>query len=440
MAQVSCPAVRALQERLLAREVAAEVYPYSAFWRARLEAAGLQRGASGAAILRALPPVSLAEIGDPTGLVLRPDERTLQRYAPIGVVARVAWAKLTGRTHRVNSLLIDPLYKPLHWHIEAGVPIGYTAADLDRLAHLGRVVLARAGVGRNDVVLGLLPPGPNLDYWEMVLGCRRAGLSALHLPPVPTPEQVAAAAPDLLIGRAGALGSLLRDLRATGDRRITVRRVIATGRPLDAGALRELAELAGAAVATGAWAPPGVRSLWWTCPGRAEYHTTPDADLVEAHGGELVWTGLGWRGSVLLRLRTGVRAALVEDRCPSCGHQGARVRVEGPAAPAGRAGGGRAGAVATVLDRRPEVALWQAEVRPGPDGARLVVYLSLDPGVGDPVPLLRALDRELHVTQFVVLEADELAARIATHGGARIVEGQAAPGRGRARAAPRRGR
>lgn len=411
--------MRALQERLLARDVAAEVYPYSAFWRARLEAAGLRRGAPGEAILAALPPVTLAEIDDPTGLVLRPDERSLQRYAPLRVVARVAWAKLLRRTDRVNALVIDPAYKPVHWHIDAGVPVGYTTGDLDRLAHLGRVMLARAGVGRHDTVLGVVPPGPNLDYWEVVLGCRRAALSALHLPSPPTPEQVAAARPDLLVGRHETLRTVLGAMRTAAGRPPPLRRLIATGRPLDAAAHAELAELAHGAIVTGAWAPPGVRSLWWTCPGRVEYHTTPDADLVELDGGELIWTGLGWRGTVFLRLRTGVRASLVEGRCPACGHDGTRVRVEAPAARAGASG-----TVATVLDRAREVLSWQAEVLPGTDGARLVVYLALAPGVADPAGVLRALDRKLHVTQFVVLDPEEVAARIAAHGGARIVEGR----------------
>jgi hypothetical protein len=420
--------VRALQERLLARDVAAEVYPYAAFWRDRLRAAGVDRGAPGGAILRALPPISLAEVDDPTGLVLRPDERALQRYAPLRLVAKVAWAKLTRRADRLNADLLHPAYKPIHWHIAAGVPVGYTAGDLDRLAHLGRVLLARAGVGRHDTVLGALEPGPNLEYWELVLGCRRAGLSALHLPPPPTPAQVAALRPDVIVGTVATLGSLLDAVRRAGAGR-AARRLIATGRPLDAGSVAALTELAPGAVITGAWAPPGVRSLWWTCPGRGEYHTTPDAELVEVVGGELVWTGLGWRGTVFLRLRTGVRGAIVEGRCPSCGHEGARVRVETAPRRTPRPTGG-AGGLATVLDRAAEVVSWQAEVRPGADGRELVVYLAFAPGVADPVPVLRALDAELRVTQFVVLDPEALAARIAAHNGARIVEATPASRRG----------
>lgn len=411
--------VRALQERLLARDVATEVYPYSAFWRARLQAAGIGRSARGDTILPALSPLSLAEIDDPAGLVLRPDERTLQQYAPLRLVAKVAWAKLTRRTDRLNAHLIDPAYKPIHWHVAAGVPVGYTAGDLDRLALFGRVLLARAGVGRHDTVLGALPPGPNLDYWELVLGCRRAALSALHVPPPVTPAQLAAVRPDVLVGRVTALASLLGAVRGAG-RGAAARRLIVTGRPVDAESLASLADLAGGAVVTAAWAPPGVRSLWWTCPGRAEYHTMPDADLLEVVDGELVWTGLGWRGTVFLRLRTGVRGTVVEGRCASCGHDGARVRVAaGEAGAAPRAG--PAGGTAAVLDRAEGVLSWQVEVVPGTDGGRIVVYLALAPDVADPVAVLRALDRQLHVAQFVVLDPDRLAARIAAHGGARIV-------------------
>jgi hypothetical protein len=135
----------------------------------------------------------------------------------------------------------------------------------------------------------------------------------------------------------------------------------------------------------GAGAPPGVRSLWveWR-GGDGSAHTFPDVEIVEDVDGEIVWTGIGWKGSALLRFRTGVRGTIEGGRCRRCGRTSPRVRflAEEPR-------------FARVLDATPE----------------LVVHLALEAD-GHPGRVLRALDRELSVTQFVVVSAEELEARL----------------------------
>ena len=70
-----------------------------------------------------------------------------------------------------------------------------------------------------------------------------------------------------------------------------------------------------------AWAPPGARALWSECRGGgAGYHTAPDTELVETDRGtgELLWSAIGWKGSVFLRLATRMRANIDESPCPRC--------------------------------------------------------------------------------------------------------------------------
>jgi len=84
------------------------------------------------------------------------------------------------------------------------------------------------------------------------------------------------------------------------------------------------------------WSPPGVRVLWTQCRGGEGVHTWPQTEMVEVceadgtpvtHGeeGELVWTGLGWRGTVLVRLATGARGRVVEGACSTCGRTTPRI-------------------------------------------------------------------------------------------------------------------
>ena len=230
--------------------------------------------------------------------------------------------------------------RPIHWIVQEGVPLGSSAEDIDRLAEMGRRWLELAGVGRHDVVLGMLPPGPDLPYWELVLGCRAAGLSTMHLPPVPTAAQVAALRPTVLAGRPPDLLHMLEHARddVHGPRSMraptpitSVRTVLTAGEPLDdAVRARLTALLPAGAIVLAAWAPPGVRSLWTECREGEGLHLWPDVeavDVVDARttrpvatgAGEIVWSALGWKGSALLRLRTGAYGAVERGTCAGCG-------------------------------------------------------------------------------------------------------------------------
>jgi hypothetical protein len=50
-------------------------------------------------------------------------------------------------------------------------------------------------------------------------------------------------------------------------------------------------------------------------------------DHVELVDGEIVWTPIAWKGTVVLRLRTGVGATLADESCPSCGSTAPRLEI-----------------------------------------------------------------------------------------------------------------
>jgi hypothetical protein len=371
-----------------------------------------------------LPLTTFDDVVNPASVVLRPDEQSIQQFARIGLVARVFWAKLWRREWAVNQRLIDPVYKPLHWHVDDGFPIGSSAEDLERLAELGRRWLELAGVARYDVLVSVLPPGPNLAYWQLVLGSRQAGVSALHMNPNTTVEQLAAARPNVLAGRPTELIRLLEAARPVEKTLDGLRTILVAGARLDDATRRHLTELVdGQAAVVAAWAPPGIRALWCQCREGEGFHTAPDVELLEivdplsgvpvAAGteGELVWTSLDWKGTVFLRLRTGVYGGLDESACPSCGRTTPRLIPTSLAEPR----------FARVLDSHPKVQAWQAELRTVDGQEELIVFISLEPN-GRPGRLLRELDRHLTVTQFVVLDRRRLDARLSSHGDSRVLD------------------
>ena len=132
--------------------------------------------------------------------------------------------------------------------------------------------------------------------------------------------------------------------------------------------------------------------------------------LDRAGHGEVVWTGLGWKGTVFVRLRTGVYATLDESTCGACGRSTPRLQLAGAEPP-----------FASILNSHPEVSMWQAELRTVDGREELVVFLTTTAN-GHPGHVLRELDRHLSVTQFVVLDQRSLESRLADHDDRRVVD------------------
>ena len=402
------------------------LYPYSAFYRPRFDRVGLgPRGVRSPDDLRRLPLTRRSEVVDPTELVLRPDEPSIQRHGSASLLMKVSVAKVRASQSHFNQRVIDPTFKPIHWHVDDGMLVGSSAEDVERLAELGRRWLELAGVRRYDVVVGLLPAGPNLAYWELVLGCRRAGLAAIHLGPTASPAQLDALRPAALVGRPADLVRVLEDAAARGVDLGSVRTVLTAGEPPDEPSRTRLRALLTApdAAVLGAFAPPLVRAMWAECRASDGFHTWPDCeviDVVDASSGlyvpgsvegEVVWTALGWKGTVAVRLRTGVVARLDERPCPGCGTAVPRLHVVQPEA-----------GLAGVLESHPAVAAWQAEWRSVDGHDELLVFLAPVAGVGHPGRLVRELDAQLLVSQFVVLSRPEVDARLAAAGGRRVLD------------------
>lgn len=480
----AAPARRKQQDRLLRTYVVHELYPFSPHYRKVFDDAGLAPSRiKGLADLAKVPPTSWTEVAaEPFEYILRPDEQAIARYGHRRLVLAVTMAKLRGGTAEVNRDVIDRAYKPIHWHLEDDTPIAYSRDDLDRLGEAGKRVMALAGLSRYDVLVDLSPPEPDLAYWQLVMGAREAGISALHLGPDPAVDLLVQAAPSVLSGRADPLIALLGHLEDAGQQLPDLHTILVAGE-LPSAAQRDLLEdlgrVAGRAdlQVVAAWAPPGVRALWAECRTGRTLHTYPDFEWVEVvdggeragGGGELAWTALGWRGTVALRLRTGVHVRLDDSTCPGCGRlvprlattadltaaalevvasQPERVRAEPEPAPAARVRGDVAEedeedeAEAEVVTAAPPapvgvgarvartaaipeelwilrdhsgVLAWQAEYRLVGDDEELLVFLT-PKQPGHPGPLCRELDQSLQATQYIVLPSRDLDERVARDG------------------------
>jgi len=459
------------QRRLIRQSIDGEVLPFAPGWTDRARAAGLTRPRTGAD-LRVLPPTALPDLGRAATLLIRPTIDGLRREGPPALRRRVRWARLRGRRQMIGPQMIDPLFKPIHWLIEGDVPVGCSEADLARLAELGRRLLGAARIGPGDAIVSVLPSGPNLPYWQIALGARELGAPLAGLHPGTPADPVVLLGPTVLVGRPGDLHALLQRLPQASREAITT--VLAVARAPISAEHRSMLVAAAWPQTTvvEAWAPPGVRALWGQCPGGEGVHTWPATELLEvcddagqaladtSTDGSIVWTGLGWRGTAILRLATGLRGHLVDGPCPACRRTTPRLvpvgvdaerpkRVVGPssvrrieaasehepvpvrpAAPVpvpsvevlpSEVDSADQAWPAPVLAGVAGVAGWQVEhrVRRGQD--ELIVHLALDPGsgLGDVLP---GLERSIGATQYVVTDVRTLRSRVARSGGRRVVD------------------
>jgi hypothetical protein len=442
-----------MQEELLREYVLHHVYPYSPFYRRRFDGAKLApKSITGLGDLAKLEPTGWNEVEtEPAAFVLRPTERAIARFGDRRLVMAITKAKLRGKVAELNRDLIDPSYKPIHWHLEGDIPLGYSGEDLQRLGEAGRRVLQLAGVARDDVIVGLAIPGPSLPYWQLVEGARQAGVSAVHLGAGAPRERIEAAAPTVLAGAPDALAGALDAVQSAKRRLAGLRTIVCLGEALDE-PTRDALRAQGRKLGEGdlevvsAWAPPGVRALWAECRGGRGFHTYPDLEWLESlPDGEVAWTSLAWHGSAFLRLRTGVRATIDDSGCPTCGRVGPRVVVEtlaiapttrpaAPTAPAAFAppvepeaepATADDGAVAPlrvwnldVLDEHPAVAAWAVELRRVNGVEELIVFVS-PAGIDRLGPLFRELDATLSATQYVVERPEQVRERVDRDGAVR---------------------
>ena len=399
-----------MQEMLLASFVRRFLYPFSPFYRKLFDEHGINpKQIKGLRDLERIPLVSAKDFDSlpedqwrPFRALLRPDERTLKRSAHRRLLRRVAREKLFHGDQAAERLLAEE-FKPVHLQLPdgSGPVTGYTMRDLSAMSQGAARSMAVAGAKRSDVMVSTLPFGPNLPFWHGYYGALGTGMSALHLGggAVVRPAQAASwmerVSATVMLSQPGYAEGLLRGAPPSS---LSTLRLLLLWAPAEMQGAREryLVRLrtGGAREATVATllGIPEARVAWAECPisptnpeASFGYHTYPDLELLEVvdekgarveegQGGELVYTSLDWRGSALLRYRTGLvaRGGVTWERCPGCRRTLPRIvgglsRVDWRTRIVGPRGEVTVDIadVIPILWRAAGVALWQLDVQKG---------------------------------------------------------------------------
>lgn len=286
-------------------------------------------------------------------LVLIPDQAVLKREP------KVLWNTLLHGVKDTREKL-EAEFRPLLLTGTTGrssesVSFLYTKHDLMHLETAGRRIMEVARSDREYRHVNIFPYAPHLGFWQAhyaSLGFGTFMLSTGGGKTLGTEGNIALiekTKPDVIIGMPTFVYHLLRQAVEEKRQWPNLKRIVLGGEKTPQGMRAKLRELCAHLGSLGTYvistyAFTEAKMAWVECPtlpheGSSGFHLYPDLGIVElvdpktgepvAEGkpGEIVYTPLDSRGTIVLRYRTGdiAEGGLTWKACPFCGRRGPRL-------------------------------------------------------------------------------------------------------------------
>lgn len=280
----------------------------------------------------------------PRQFILQPDEQLLKKHASPDLLLKLLSMKVARRDPKP---FLEWQYKPIHLHFTTGrtalpTPFAYSARDILALKESARRLLDVTGVTSDLVGINGFPYSPHLAFWLAYHAMTTMGLTSLQTGggKIMGTQKIIDAIESLKAGLAAFIPGYCYHLfrEAVRQKRdfSSLRFIIFGGDRVSPGLREKVRGLAHELkndqlkiLAT--YALTEGKTAWIQCDESSGYHTYPDMEFFEVvdpegqrvrtgEPGELVYTALDWRGSVVMRYRTGdMVRGLSEDPCPFCG-------------------------------------------------------------------------------------------------------------------------
>lgn len=346
--------IRRLQGRQLHDWLKHTVLPFSAHYREVFREHGLTADDFHTVEdLQRLPFTSKMDLiatpeapGNYKDFILVPDPKVLARRP-----GNIFNAFLNGRETVQRELQHE--FRPIFMTSTTGrsaepVPFVYTGHDLDLLATTGRRLFEICGARIECKLLNLFPYAPHLAFWQTHYGATEFGVFMLStgggkvIGTEGNLRMLRKIQPDVLIGMPTFVYHVLQEAVQEGVRCPNLKRIVLGGEKVPDGMRRKLALLASEMDAAdieivSTYGFTEAKCAWAECPCAVDeattgFHLYPDAGIIEVidpttgqvvpngKPGEIVYTPLDARGSVVLRYRTGdyIDGGLTYETCPYC--------------------------------------------------------------------------------------------------------------------------
>lgn len=336
------------QGKQLARFLRDCVQPFSPHYRAMFREHGIDaRDIRSVEDLQKLPFTSKADLQTPRDFVLAPDAEVLKRR-----FSTVLSAMRHGAAGAKRQL--EREWRPIFMTSTTGrsatpVPFFYTRRELDMLEESGRRMMV---LGKSDAAyrhVNAFPFAPHLAFWlahHASLGFNTFMLSTGGGKVMGTEgnvKMVDRIDPDVVIAMPTFLYHLLQHATSIGSRWTKMKRLVLGGEKVPLGMRRKLLSLceelgSPEACVISTYGFTEAKVAWTECcvPPSAMptgFHLYPDMGIIEiidpvsgqlmpdGQGGEIVYTPIDARGSVVVRYRTGdmIDGGIHYEPCPACG-------------------------------------------------------------------------------------------------------------------------
>lgn len=289
----------------------------------------------------------------PRQFILQPDQVLIKQHAAKTQLAKIIWGKLTRQD---VTRQLEREFKPIHMHFTTGrtalpTPFAYSEYDIKQMQMSGGRMLDVAQVDRKQVAINGFPYSPHLAFWLAYNALTTLGITSLQtgggkvMGTQKIIDAIERLKAGLLLFIPGYGYHLLREAVHQGRDFSSVRHVVFGGERVSQGLrdkVREQLIQLGAkdprVIAT--YAMTEGKTAWIQCGEQSGYHLYPDLEFFEAidkdgnrvkdgEPGELVYTALDWRGSVVVRYRTGDMCPGIDyEPCAYCGRTVPRIRPD----------------------------------------------------------------------------------------------------------------
>lgn len=362
---------RTRQGIVLHRFLKEQVLKYSPFYKELFRVNGL--GADDIKTvedLQKLPFTSKADIAPsadapnrPRQLVLQPDRETYASTIGLGKKLSLLLNKLITEKDFKEQVLDE--YLPVFFIATTGrtanpTPFLYSSRDMRFFREASRRIFTIAGARReSDFAFSAFPYAPHLAFWIVYQGGIMTGVPMFHsgggkvfgTDRLITSIQKFGAT--ILVGIPGYIYHVLRLAAERNSDFSKIRMIVLGAERVTIGLkkrIKDLLESMGAKdpIVMSTFGFTEARVAWIECPiensieNSMGYHLFPDMEIFEivdpktgkavgdGESGEIVYTSLDWRGSVVLRYRTGdyARGGITWKPCPACGRKVPRMTTD----------------------------------------------------------------------------------------------------------------
>ena len=348
-----------MQDKKLAAFINTHLYPFSPHYRKLFDENHINpRSIRTVADLAGIPFTSKHDFAATDAnpekfkdFILQPDKEKIRRFWPASRLLPLAVRSLL----RGKAFVEDQLareFRPSFMTFTTGTtntPVAflYSHYDIENLYVSGARMLNLFDIAGSDKIVNMFPYAPHLAFWQVVFG----GLSSDVLimstgggKVMGTDGNIKALMkmkPAVVLGVPSFVYHVLREAKERGCALGFLKKIVLGAARLEEGYKEKVSELLGAMGAAkvsvfGTYGFTEARCAWAECPTPIDissgYHLYPDKEIFEVidpetgkvkgegEDGEIVYTSIDARASVMLRYRTGdfVRGGITYEPCPHC--------------------------------------------------------------------------------------------------------------------------